>query len=392
MAQQAANVLMQGIEVPAASVNPQLFFQHTRRLTYSMQSPTDITGLGSSDPVALKKAGIVSGLEIRVFGTVTFGGTITGTSCTYMWPYNLLKQVKVSANGQANLINASGLQLKALSMTKPDSQDRGVSRPVGAGTATQGTFSLACEDWGTSSSNTLGPGKTVPAIGTYTVDMLVHVPLAFDDKTLTGAVFAQTASTALEMSIDWATQSDIVTLGGSATFSHALKFQVQGIVHSIPSVGGKMVIPDLSSFHQVIGWDKRELGAGENELTLPGVGPGRQLMRLFGQCYNDTVKNAPLAVNATNFPTLAWRYGGNDTPETMNGTQMRQHSERLYNCDFGGPWGFFGFDWANEWAYRDSVDAGSAPDLRFVLGLAVDPTAGVFRGVTETVFGAPAGA
>lgn len=392
MAQQAANVLMQGIEVPAAAVNPDLFFQHTRRLGYPMQTPADITGLGSGDTCSLKKAGIISGLEVRIFGSITFGGTITGTTMTYAWPYNLIKALRVSANGQANLINASGLQLKALSVMKPDSQDRGISRPVGSATPNQGTLSLASEDWGTASTNTLGPGKAAPAAATYSVDFTIHVPIAFDDKTLTGAVFAQTSSTNLVLDIDWATQSDIVTLGGSATFAHALKWQVQGIVHSIPSVSGKMVIPDLSTFHQVVGWDKRDLGAGENEITLPGVGPGRQLMRLYGQVYDNTIKNAPLAVNSTNFPTMAWRYGGNDTPEVYTGSQLRAHNERLYNSDIGSVWGFFCHDWANEWAYRDSVDAGSAPDLRLVVGLAADPTAGVARCVAETVFGAPAGA
>lgn len=388
-------IIMQGQDVPAANVNPAAFFEHTRRGMFGMKSISPISGLGSTDQVQLRQTGVIAGLEIRVSGTITFGGTITGTVMSYEWPYNLLRAVRLSANGQANLINASGTHLKALSMMKPDSQDRGVSKPVAATTATQGTFALNSEDWGTSAGNTVGPGKTVPATGTYTVDFTIFVPVAFDSKTLTGAIYAQTSSTALELAIDWSTQAQILaTLGGTATFAQALSYQVQGIVYSIPNVGGKFVVPDLSAFHSVIGFERRDIGQGDNEVLLPGVGVGRQLMRVaYNVLPSGVGSTAPLQVNATNFGQLGWRYGGNDTPEIVaNGQQLRALNERLYNSDIGNVWGYACWDFANEWAFRDSVDEGATSDLRLLINLASAPSAPVLRCFQETIFAAPAGA
>lgn len=390
-------VMMQGIETPVASVDPEAFFRNTRRLLYPMQSITSIAGLGSSNPTQLRQTGIIAGLEIRVTGTLVFGGTITNTVMSWRWPYNLIKALRVSANGQANLINCNGLQLKARAMMQPDSQDRGVLRTVNdVATVQHGTLSQSSEDWGTSSANLLGPNRTVPATGTYTVDLSFFVPLAFDSKTLLGAIYAQTAATALSLDIDWETQANLVTLGGAATLTDpatTLDYQVNGIVYSIPNVGGKFVVPDLSAFHSLIGFRTSALGQGDNEILLPGTGIGRQLMRVFYQVSTGTAPGTPLAMNETNFGQQAWRYGGNDTPELVqNGRQLRYLNERLYNSDIGKNWGFGSWDFANEWAFRDSVDEGTTSDLRLLINLVNTPTTPFAEIVQETIFAAPVGA
>jgi hypothetical protein len=386
--------MLQGIESPAASVDPESFFANTRRLLYPMRSLTTIAGLGSSDSTQLRQTGIVAGLEVRVTGSLVWGGTITGSSMSYRWPYNLIRSLRVSANGQANLVNCTGLALKALAVMQPDSQDRGVSRSFGSSTGvTQGTLSLASEDWGTSGSNLLGPGVTVPATGTYTVDLSFYVPLAFDQKTLLGAIYAQTAATSLSLDIDWETQANLLTVGGSATLTSSLQYQVTGVVYSIPNVGGRFVVPDLSAFHSIIGGRFSAIAQGDNEILLPGTGIGRQLMRCFFQVYSGTAPGTPLAITAANFGQLAWRYGGNDTPETVsNGTQLRYLNERLYNSDIGGRWGVGCWDFANEWAFRDSVDEGATSDLRLLINLVNAPTSPYAEVVQETIFAAPVGA
>jgi len=388
-------VMMQGIETPIANVNPEAFFRNTRRLMFSMQSITAIAGLGSSNPTQLKQTGIVAGLEVRVMGTLVFGGTITGTVMSWRWPYNLIKALRVSANGQANLINCNGLQLKARAVMQPDSQDRGVTRVVNDVTGVdQGTLSLAAEDWGTSGANLLGPARTVPATGTYTFDLSFFVPIAFDSKTLLGAIYAQTAATALSLDIDWETQANLVTLGGAATLAApVISYQVNGIVYSIPNVGGQFVVPDLSAFHSLIGFRTSALGQGDNEILLPGTGIGRQLMRTYYQVATGTAPGVPLAMNATNYGQQAWRYGGNDTPELVqNGQQLRYLNERLYNSDIGRAWGFGSWDFANEWAFRDSVDEGTTSDLRLLVNLVATPTTPFIECVQETIFAAPVGA
>ena len=93
--------------------------------------------------------------------------------------------------------------------------DRGVSQGIGgtgvAGTARiQGTMSLNAESWGVASNATAIPS------GSYDVELNFYVPVAYEQKMLTGAVFCQTLSTTLELDLDWANLSDLFTLTGNA--------------------------------------------------------------------------------------------------------------------------------------------------------------------------------
>jgi hypothetical protein len=390
MAPQAVTAL-QGIPTPELTVDPDAFYPNTRRLTYAMRSPSPIAGFGSTDQVQLRQTGIVAGLNVRISGTLVFGGTITGTSTSWRYPYNLVEAIRVSANGQANLINCTGLQLKALEFSaNNDLNDRGVSRQVGSAVQTQGTLSLASEDWGTSGSNQLGPGVTVPSVGTYTVDLEYFVPIAADQVSLVGAILAQTSATNLNLEIQYATQAALFTLGGSATLTTNLSHQVTGVVYSIPNVGGRAVVPDLSQFHQVAATRKTDIGAGDNEPLLPGTGVGRKLLRVL---FSVTSNNVPLAMNATNYGNLAWRYGGNDTPEIVsNGQQMRYMNERTLGVDLGRNWGIGAWDFASQFALRDVVDEGTTSDLRLLINLAAAPTNPFAEIVQETLFAAPVGA
>lgn len=387
---------LQGVQSPNVVVNPDAFYSATRKLTYPMQSSKTIAGLGTSDSAQLRQTGIVAGLLVRVAGSITFGGTIGVTTMSWRWPYNLVKALRVSANGQSNLINATGLQLKALEFAgRGDLSDRGVVRSVNAvATVNQGTLSKACEDWGLSGANVLGPNTNVAAIGTYNVELDYFVPIAADQVSLIGGIFAQTAATNLTVEIDWETQANIVpVLGGSATFAQALTWQVQGIVYSIPVVGDKAVVPDLSQFHQVAAFRTSALAQGDNQILLPGTGVGRKLMRVLGQINTGTAPGAPLALTAANYGAMGWQYGGNDTPEVFaNGQQLRSRNEQQWGSDFGRNWGFWGWDFVSEFAVRDIVDEGSTADLRLLVNLVNAPTTPYAEIVQETLFAAPVGA
>lgn len=390
-------VNLQGVASPDVVVDPGAFYPATRRLTYPMRAVTPIAGLGSTDSTQLRQTGIVAGLYVRVTGTLVFGGTITGTTMSNRWPYNLVKALRISANGQSNLINCNGLFLKALEFSaNNDLTDRGVARTLGATAGVnQGTLSLACEDWGTSGVNLLGPGVTVAATGTYTVDLMYFVPIAADQVSLIGSIFAQTAATNLTCDIDWETQANLLTLGGSATLTTppALTYQIQGVVYSIPVVGNRAVVPDLSQFHQVAMYRTSAVGQGDNELLLPGTGVGRKLLRAGFQTYTGTAPGTPLAMTPANYGPLGWRYGGNDTPEQVaNGAQLRYINERQASVDFGRFWGIGFWDFASQFALRDVVDEGATSDLRLLLNLVAAPTTPYVEVVQETLFSAPVGA
>lgn len=385
-------VVLQGVETPNVSVDPDAFFRFTRRLRFPMKSPTTFAGFGSSDSVSLRQTGVVSKLFVRVAGTIT---ATAGAATTAEYPLNLAKAFRVSANGQSNLINANGAQIKVINcIGNPGQTSKGVGRRVsaaaGAANTQAGTLSLNAENWGQNSTNLIGPAVTGLAAVAYDVDLLFEIPVAYDDKYLTGAIYAQTNATQLTLDIDWATATELTATG---TLTPALTFQVLGEVFSIPNVGGRYVVPDLSAFHSLIGFRASGLASGDNEILLPGTGVGRQLMRLVGQTYTGSAPGAPLVVNATNYSQLGWRYGGNDTPEIVApGTLLRYINELDYNDDIGALWGFWSFDFATAWAFRDAVDEGTTTDLRAVVGLVSSPTNGVARMLQETLFAAPVGA
>jgi hypothetical protein len=385
---------MQGIAVPAASVNPQLFFATTRRQTV-VQTTRTYAGLGLSDVVQVLQTGILFGLVVRFTGTLTVtlgGGTAATTS---RWPYGLIKNLRLNANGQSNLISCDGWNLKLRDiMARGDLSDRSVSRGMtGASpgtTITNGSLSLASESWGVNEAVTAIPGAPT----NYTVDLEWYVPVAMDDVNLVGAVFAQTSSTDINLNIDYASSAELFTLTGAATAALTGTLVVEARLCSIPQgPDGGIVIPDLSTFHSIIQSRNSAVSNGVNELQLPGQGIGRQLMRVWHRTWSGSTP-APLAVNDTNYGQLGWRYGGNDTPELWTTAGMlRMFEERLFNSDVGVQ-GFVVHDFASENAFRDSVDEGAATALRVVFEhpAALSLTTPFVELTQETLFAGAAGA
>jgi hypothetical protein len=136
---------MQGIEVPAESVNPDLFFEETSRHIYPEVMPRGWAGFGTSEqPMLVRRSDILAKLVLRFVGTLTV--TLGGGTCatTGRWPYDLAKLVRFNANGQSQLISASGQKLKARDqIAKRELSDRGVIQTIGGVARQQGTLALS---------------------------------------------------------------------------------------------------------------------------------------------------------------------------------------------------------------------------------------------------------
>ena len=397
----SAGAILQGQSLQAAlKVDPQTFYANTRRQRFSMATKTKITGIGSADTVQLRQTGIVAGLEVRISGNVVFGGTIGTTTMSYEWPYNLVKAFTLSANGQSQLINARGLTLRSVEFaSNTDLTDRGVSQKFGGGgspvTVTHGSLSIVSDDWGTSSSNVMAPGVNVAATGTYTVDFTYFVPVAADQVSLIGSVFAQSASTNLVLGLQYSSQAELISaLGGAATVDFTgLSYDVTGIVYTIPVVNGEAVIPDLTQFHSLTEFLAPTPGAGVNEPQLPGVGTGRKLLRTFFNTYSGTFPGTPLVLNDTNYSTLGWSYGGATVPEQYTaGGKLAALNERQTGVALGKLWGVGMWDWASQYALRDVVDEGTTANLRLQIGLVNNPTSGRQPVAQENLFSGVVGA
>jgi hypothetical protein len=223
-------------------------------------------------------------------------------------------------------------------------------------------------------------GSNVSAIptGTYNVQLCFYVPVAYEKKMLTGAVFCQTQSTTLELDLSYANLSDLFTLTGNATVTFNPTITVEAEMYTIPSDGkGGMYLPNLSAFNSYIGSRApNAIAQGNNEITLAGQGVGRQLMRILWRTQNGPAPAyTPIVPTATNITSPYWRYGTNTTPETfLDGQDLRYTNERDYGLDMAPYAGYLAFDFDRTWAFRDSIDEGSATELRFGYTITTAPT------------------
>lgn len=386
----AAARYMQGIAVPESSVNPREFFARTRRRIQTEQSRA-YAGVGGQDVFELKKTDILAGIFLRFDGSLT---TVQGTGAvgtTARWPYDLVRQLRFTANGQSNIINASGLKLKAREfMARADISDRGVSQSIAGVATTQGTLAQACESWGVGSRATAIPN------GTYDIDLSWFIPVAEDQVDLAGAIFAASSSTDLTVTIDWATAAELFTLTGTATATLTGSVQVVALRYSIPlGPDGQIVVPDLSVFHSLIqSRYANQLATGENELRLIGQGAGKTLLRAYSQLWNGAAPQVPVVLNEDNFGKVGWRFGGNETPdEYADGQVLRYINERMYGSDIGAVWGFMSHEFALENAFRDAVDLGTTSEWRQVITVnaAVALNNAAVETVVESIFTAGAG-
>lgn len=370
-----ANLTFQGIVVPGSALNPQAFFAGTRRQTVLQRTLGTWGGFGYTDVVDTLRAGILAGYTVKVAGTLTVTPSTGSVATTSAWPYGILKSAVFQANGQSNLINASGWHLRVRElMADPSLSDRGVVQGVGGaspGTSVnQGTLSLASESWG------VGQNVSAIAAGSYDVELSFYVPVAFEKQMLTGAVFCQTLSTTLELDLNWANLSDIFTIVSPGGITFEPSVTVEAEMFTIPSDGqGGMWLPNLSAFHSfVTSRAPNSISQGNNEIVLSGQGVGRQLERLVWRVQEGSPA-APIIPTAANITEPYWRYGTNTTPETwVDARDLRYQNERNYDSDIGAVAGFSAIDFARTWAFRDSVNEGSATELRFGFNLVNSPT------------------
>lgn len=375
---------MQGIAIPNAIVDSKAFQALTKR-HISLEKTFAYTGQ-TTEPIELKKADVLSTIKVRFTGSlVVSGGTINTTA---RWPYDLIT-AKFTANGASSLINCSGLKLKLRDVQKnSDLTDRGVANTMGGVSRNQGTLARASESWG------VGSQTSAIGAGTYSVELEWDIPVAEDEVNLLGAIFLQTSTADLTLTLDLLPVSQLWT-NGTGTAALTGTFQVITTKFSVPTANGNIIVPDLSMFHTLIQSSTPAIQLGDNEVKLVGQGGGKMLLRAAYQLWNGAGTAAvPLAMTTANFGRQAYRYANAEQPdEFFDGNHMRFDQERRYNCDVGGLWGFGCHDFAHENTFRDALDMGTASELRFAVNVqnTVTLASPRFEYVVETVVNAGSG-
>jgi hypothetical protein len=376
---------MQGVAVPAESVNPLEFYARTRR-HINLEQQFSYTGQ-PQQIVELRKSDILSTVRVVFDGQVTITPGTGTVASTAAWPYDFLQRADFTANQSANLISASGLKLKIREfMKKSDLSDRGVAQTFGGVARTQGTLASSSESWG------VGANTSALTAGTFPVHLEWILPVAEDEVDLAGAVFLATSSSSLTLALQLNSIANMFALTGNGAAAITGNFQVITTKFSIPiGANGQIVVPDLSMFHSLIQTRVANgVQNGENELRIIGQGAGKSLLRMFYQVFNG-VPPAPLSMNSTNFGRQMWRYSNSETPDAfIDGNHMRDDEERRYNVDIGALWGVGCHDFANENSFRDVVDMGTTSELRLVTTIqsGVVLSSPAVEIVTETMFAA----
>src|SRR5438105_11893825 len=247
-------VTLQNIPASPFVTDPGAFFSMTER---NIITPKTIPAPGpgiSSGAQQILQTGVVSKLQITFVGTLTVA--VAAVTTSDRWPYGLLAGLRLSANGENDLFSCDGTDLHALRFARyPAYTERVDIFP-----------------------DVVGAGGNI-AVGTYHLSITWEVPIAIDDVSLVGSLFAQSSATNLTLWLTQALAADLFT-ANPANATIAGTFFVQETFFEIPfDSNGRMVLPDLTRLHGFNTVDVPYTNTGD--VRVPLVRSAGQLSRLL---------------------------------------------------------------------------------------------------------------
>lgn len=360
---------IQSQNVPSENfvVSAEEFFAMTSRNEAPMETMAAASGViqGMTWSRQVPQTGIVSRLRVTFVGQAVVATAAATTSSR--WPYGLIDNLAVSVNGQNNLFQCDGLDLHAM---------RFVRNP-------------AYEDVTDQFPGSVGGGNSV-GVATHPLYLTWEVPIAMDDTSLVGALYAQSSATNITLDRRVATNTQLfsalpgnVTLSGTF-FTHVTRFSVP----RSPAEGNPLVIPDLSRLHAINAIELPITATGD--VRLPLIRSSGSLSRLLfsaNSAANTPLVAQPSAAAANRITAIRLEYGNAQRPYAYEpaGTLLA-----LNNNNYGAPapYGRLVLDFVRENAPRDMVLLQGVTDLALVptISTATTLTAGTARLVQETLF------
>ena len=353
---------LQNIPVSPYTQDPASFFAMTSK---NILTPRSLAapGPGASATAQLLQSGIVSKLQITFVGTLVVATAAVTTSD--QWPYNLLKGFLLSANGQNNLWDCDGADLHSLRYARyPSYAEHTDVFP-----------------------DVVGGGGSV-ATGTYTLSLTWEVPIAIDEVSLIGSLYAQSSATNLTAKLTQALNADLfATNPANATIAGT--FYVQETLFDIPIDGkGMIVIPDLTRLH---GFNAVEFPVTNvGDARVPLIRSAGQLARLLisarGSATN-RLSGLPNAASTKKLNSLRLEYGGNQRPFTWDPiSTLLSLNNQWYGAPL--PYDRLAIDLLKENPPRDIILMQGVTELAAVpnIGSGVTLTGAGVRLVQETLF------
>jgi hypothetical protein len=347
-------VSLRNLPTTSYRIDPQEFFSLTEKNVFSPGN-FDLPQYAQQTTRQLLQVGVVAKLQLLIKGqaqvTASVGNTVTPT---YRWPYGLIGNVQVSGNGVNNFVNCTGYDLHARKLIQY----------------------RALQDNYTSTGG-LNSGTTYAANNNYTFQIALEIPLAMDDSTLVGSLYAQSEATNLTVALTTETLANLFNVTGTGTVAIT---NAAGTANTNPTVSlletffevpydpksaGTLVIPDLSVLHGIIA-NNNPL-AGLSTVTTEMYRINGQMERLI--FYTDNIATGaapnPALTSTANYSRIRLVYGGAQTPHDYNPPdQLRILNNEYYRVAL--PDGLFALDFVAENPARDQILLEGITNLRIL--------------------------
>ena len=353
-------IAIRNLPVTKYQINPGLFNQLTSRVIFDPINYA-LPAFGNYQNTQLLQVGIVSSINILVVGTITTTGTTVTIAPTAHYPWDLIS-VQISGNGQNNFISCTGwdltLRLRAANRAYVDTVS---SYPAAGASPFTGAAAVA-------------------------FTLAYKIPIAMDDTTLVGALYAQSEATNLVLKVTTGNSADLFRItAGTLAISGTVYIEEEIFeVPYDPQHPDTLVIPDLTVLHGLVSNDNAV--ASQTTLDTQLFRINGQLERLFFYTVDLSTAAAPAFTTTATYTQTQLIYGSNQNPYTFNPMNFQKfRNNRDYRVAF--PDGQFCLDFVADNPARDLVLLEGVTNLRLRTQYSAAPTGGSFvHFVQETLF------
>ncbi len=359
-------VFMNNVPTPGSyQINQEAFNVLTERNDVPGQA-NNWPGFGGRIDQRVANVGVLTNIRLFVELSIVVSGSGAVTSL-YPFPYGLLKNVYLNANGGTALIRANGNDLRARRQRLYRQPEEDLSTAPGMDTTVTMTAAAPYRP----------KGKTFPGVianGTYNIYFIVDLPIVHDPASLTGALFAQSDQNYLNYVIETCLATDCfnIAAGGAVAITGTVK--AESTFFSIPTQNANnariVILPNAVSWiHEFMATDNPFANTGEVQTPLPRN--NGQLLALYS--FTDNGGEAQIAPAALSY--IKWAYAANQTPRNYLPVQhLLEENQRLYNglIEPGPTYWVLDFE-AENWQ-RDGVYPRGLSELMTIIGVAAGTT------------------
>lgn len=328
-------------------MNTKTFARNTERNDVPQQV-VEYPGFGQpAVDVSIAKVGVLSGIQIMLEATLTTAkgtGTVTPT---HRWPWGMIQEAALSANGQTSLIAPSGIDMRS----RHGRVFRNPRDPI--------TEAPSVNEYG-------DPTLEEIADGEYTIRLLYEVPIVHDWFTLTGSLYMQSDQIYLALHLVPPAVADLFTLTENAevTLSNA-NFRISTTFFDVPFANADgqrhVLVPDLQWLHGFI--SENHAFANNGDVPVPLIRTSGQLLALYAHIRNGA--NGIISPGELN--SLRMEYGANRIPRKYEPVwHLLQKNSDDYNGLILPEAGVFVLDFEADNPSRDLVFPKGVTELKVV--------------------------